>query len=66
LQLRREIREILKHEGVATILVTHDQVEAITFSERVFLMHKGKLVQAGTPEEIYQQPQTLWESLQTA
>ena len=53
LQLRREIREILKHEGVATILVTHDQVEAITFSERVLLMHKGKLVQAGTPVEIY-------------
>ena len=62
LQLRREIRGILKHEGVATILVTHDQVEAITFSERVLLMHKGKLVQAGTPEEIYQQPQTLWAS----
>ena len=48
LQLRREIRGILKHEGVATILVTHDQVEAITFSERVLLMHKGKLEQAGT------------------
>ena len=62
LQLRREIRGILKHEGVATILVTHDQVEAITFSERVLLMHKGKLVQAGTPEVIYQQPQTLWAS----
>ena len=62
LQLRREIRVILKHEGVATILVTHDQVEAITFSERVLLMHKGKLVQAGTPEEIYQHPQTLWAS----
>ena len=62
LQLRREIRVILKHEGVATILVTHDQVEAITFSERVLLMNKGKLVQAGTPEEIYQQPQTLWAS----
>ena len=62
LQLRREIRGILKHEGVATILVTHDQVEAITFSERVLLMHKGKLVQAGTPVEIYQQPQTLWAS----
>jgi len=62
LQLRREIKGILKHEGVATILVTHDQVEAITFSERVLLMHKGKLVQAGTPEEIYQQPQTLWAS----
>ena len=61
-QLRRDIRKILKHEGVATILVTHDQVEAITFSDRVLLMHDGKLVQSGTPEEIYQQPQTLWAS----
>jgi iron(III) transport system ATP-binding protein len=60
--LRRDIRKILKHEGVATILVTHDQVEAITFSDRVLLMHDGKLVQSGTPEEIYQQPQTLWAS----
>ena len=61
-QLRRDIRKVLKHEGVATILVTHDQVEAITFSDRVLLMHDGKLVQSGTPEEIYQQPQTLWAS----
>ncbi|MDP6210611.1 MAG: ABC transporter ATP-binding protein, partial [SAR324 cluster bacterium] len=61
-QLRRDIRDILKHEGVATILVTHDQVEAITFSDRVLLMHDGKMVQSGTPEEIYQHPQTLWAS----
>ena len=61
-QLRRDIKKILKHQGVATILVTHDQVEAITFSDRVLLMHDGKLVQSGTPEEIYQQPQTLWAS----
>ena len=61
-QLCRDIRKILKHEGVATILVTHDQVEAITVSDRVLLMHDGKLVQSGTPQEIYQQPQTLWVS----
>ena len=61
-QLRFDIRKILKHEGVATILVTHDQVEAITFSDRVLLMYAGKLVQSGTPEEIYQQPRTLWAS----
>ena len=59
-QLRREIRQILKHEGVATILVTHDQVEAITFSERMLLMQKGEIVQEGTPSEIYQRPQTIW------
>jgi len=61
-QLRREIREILKHEGVATVLVTHDQAEAITFSDRMLLMQKGKLVQEGTPSEIYKNPQTIWAS----
>ena len=61
-QLRRDIRELLKHEGVATVLVTHDQVEAITFSDRMLLMQKGKVVQEGTPAEIYQNPQTIWTS----
>ncbi|MDC0224527.1 ABC transporter ATP-binding protein, partial [Deltaproteobacteria bacterium] len=60
--LRLEIRDILKQEGVATILVTHDQVEAITFSDSVLLMREGKLVQTGSPEDIYQNPQTLWAS----
>jgi len=61
-QLRRDIRGILKHEGVATVLVTHDQVEAITFAERMLLMKKGKVIQEGTPSEIYQNPQTIWVS----
>ena len=61
-QLRLEIRDILKQEGEATILVTHDQVEAITFSDSVLLMREGKLVQTGSPEDIYQNPQTLWAS----
>ena len=61
-QLRNDIREILRYEGVATILVTHDQVEAVTFPDRVILMHHGELVQSGTPEEIYQLPQTVWAS----
>ena len=61
-QLRLEIRDILKQEGVATILVTHDQVEAITFSDSLLLMREGKLVQTGSPEDIYKNPQTLWAS----
>jgi iron(III) transport system ATP-binding protein len=59
-QLRRDIRRILKQEGVAAILVTHDQTEAITFSDRVFLMQSGTLVQTGNPEEVYRFPRTLW------
>jgi len=61
-QMRYDVRDILKHQGVASILVTHDQVEAITLSERVLLMKNGKLLQSGTPVEIYQYPQTLWAS----
>ena len=61
-QLRYDIRNILKNQGVATILVTHDQVEAITFSERVILMKSGELLQSGSSIEIYQFPRTLWAS----
>lgn len=60
--LRRDIREILKHEGVATVLVTHDQADAIIFSDRMLLMQKGRVVQEGTPSEIYQLPKTIWVS----
>lgn len=59
-QLRQEIHGILKHEGVPTILVTHDQSEAITFSDQMVLMNRGTLVQSGTPKEVYQQPSSLW------
>ncbi len=61
-KLRRDIKEILKHEGVATLLVTHDQIEAITISDRMLLMRKGEIVQEGTPSEIYNHPQTIWAS----
>ena len=61
-QLRYDIRNILKKNGVATILVTHDQVEAITFSEKVILMKDGELLQSGSPLEIYNYPKTLWAS----
>lgn len=59
-QLRRDIRRILKQEGVAALLVTHDQTEAITFSDRVFLMYAGELVQTGVPEAVYRHPTNLW------
>jgi len=61
-QLRFDIRNILKYQGVPTILVTHDQVEAITFSERVILMKNGELLQSDTSIGIYQYPRTLWAS----
>lgn len=54
--LRQQIRDIQKEMDLTTIFVTHDQEEAMIMSDRIFLMNKGEIVQAGTPEEIYTQP----------
>lgn len=56
LQLRQEIRHILKQTGTSAIFVTHDQEEALAVSDRIAVMRKGKIEQLGTPEEIYTQP----------
>ncbi|ENQ5771075.1 ABC transporter ATP-binding protein [Vibrio fluvialis] len=54
--LRHQIRDIQKELNLTTIFVTHDQEEAMTMSDRIFLMHQGKIVQQGSPESIYTQP----------
>ena len=54
--LRQQIREIQQRLELTTIFVTHDQEEALTLSDRIFLMNKGSIVQSGTPEEIYTRP----------
>lgn len=54
--LRDEIRSIQREMHLTTIFVTHDQEEAMTMSDRIFLMNKGKFVQIGTPEEVYLSP----------
>ncbi len=54
--LRQQIRDIQKEMNLTTIFVTHDQEEAMIMSDRIFLMNKGEIVQAGTPEAIYTQP----------
>lgn len=55
-QLREEVLEILKMQGISGIFVTHDQQEALAIADRVAVMHQGKLEQIGTPQEIYTQP----------
>ena len=55
-QLREEIRRIQKDTGVTTILVTHDQEEALSISDRVAVMNGGKLLQVATPSVIYREP----------
>ncbi|EWG06677.1 MAG: ABC transporter-like protein [Candidatus Aramenus sulfurataquae] len=56
LQARRLVKEIQMENGITTIYVTHDQAEAMALADRVAIMKKGKIVQIGTPEEIYENP----------
>ena len=54
--LRRWLRNLQKELGVTTILVTHDQEEALEVADRIVVMRAGKIEQIGTPEEIYLRP----------
>jgi len=56
--LRVELREILRAVGTTTLVVTHDQVEAMVIADRIALMDRGRIVQVGTPREIYDEPIT--------
>ena len=57
-QLREEIRRIQKEIGITTIFVTHDQEEALSISDRVAVMYRGRIDQFAEPVEIYQRPAT--------
>ncbi|MEC8940547.1 MAG: putative 2-aminoethylphosphonate ABC transporter ATP-binding protein [SAR324 cluster bacterium] len=54
--LRQEIRALHERLGVTTILVTHDQEEALSMADRIVVMNDGRIEQIGTPEEIYSTP----------
>lgn len=56
--LQVELRAIQRELNMTMILVTHDQEEAMSVSDRIFVMNNGKIVQEGKPSEIYTQPQT--------
>jgi putative spermidine/putrescine transport system ATP-binding protein len=58
ISLRQEIRAIQRQLGITTIYVTHDQEEALSISDRIVVMNKGRMEQVGTPLEIYNSPQT--------
>jgi iron(III) transport system ATP-binding protein len=57
-EMRSEIRRICKTAGSTTIYVTHDQKEALSIADRIAVLKDGKLVQVGTPAELYHQPRT--------
>jgi iron(III) transport system ATP-binding protein len=55
-RLRGEIRALQKRLGVTTIMVTHDQEEALSMADCVVVMNQGRIEQVGTPQEIYREP----------
>jgi iron(III) transport system ATP-binding protein len=56
--LRGEIRRLQRRLGLTTIMVTHDQEEALTMADRILVMERGRVVQDGSPHEIYDRPAT--------
>ncbi len=57
-QLQIELKRIQTEVGITFVYVTHDQEEALTMSDRIAVMHAGKVEQLGTPEELYERPAT--------
>ena len=57
LSLRKQICAIQREMGLTTIMVTHDQEEALTMADRIVVMNKAEVMQCGTPEEVYQTPE---------
>ncbi len=59
-EMRREIRRIVKENGLTGIYVTHDQEEALAMADRMAVLTRGKIGQIGAPEEIYRAPRTAY------
>jgi putative spermidine/putrescine transport system ATP-binding protein len=57
-EMRSEIRQLQQHLRITTVFVTHDQDEALTMSDRVVVMNRGRVEQVGSPRAIYTEPQT--------
>ena len=57
-QMRGELRRLQKELGITTVLVTHDQTEALSMSDRIAVINGGQIVEVGTPETLYLQPKS--------
>ena len=58
--LRHEIKELQRQLGITTVMVTHDQEEALSMADRIVVMNHGVIEQVGSPTEIYREPKTLF------
>lgn len=58
LEMRTELQRVQKESGVTMIFVTHDQIEALALADRIVVMRNGAIEQIGTPEDIYNRPES--------
>lgn len=58
--MRAELKNIQKRLGITTLIVTHDQIEAITMADRIICMNNGSIAQIGTPDDLYRRPDNLF------
>lgn len=58
--MRTQIKEILTKLDKPTVIVTHDQIEALTMADRIAVMHKGKVEQVASPHELFSRPTNLF------
>lgn len=59
-EMREELRKLQKSLGITTVYVTHDQLEAMSMSDRIAVMNRGRIIQVGTPKDLYFSPKTLF------
>lgn len=59
-KMRSELKKLHEQVKVTTIYVTHDQTEAMTMGDKIAVMNLGKIIQVGTPEEIYKKPKSIF------
>lgn len=59
-QMRQELRHLIKSSDITAIYVTHDQTEALAMADRLAVMQNGKIIQVGTPNEIYNHPRSVF------
>ena len=57
-EIRRKLKQINEHYGLTMVYVTHDQNEAMTFADTIVVMNDGEVIQTGTPQELYNRPET--------
>ena len=59
-EMQGELKRLQRELNITTILVTHEQDEALSLSDRIVVMNEGRIIQLGTPREIYEEPQSLY------